>query len=362
MFKKFLLALLVAAAGLSLTSCNEEQETAKTRRTLLVYIEGRNNLSSAAKADLEEMHQALVPADCRLLVYRSISGDDHPVLMEIVNGKDFIITNYDAEAMATDPEHMRRVMRDMERNAPSDEYGVIFWSHSSGWRQKSPSITRGYGLEYSSQQMSITDMADVLKDFNFDFIFFDTCYMGCVEVAYELRNVARRMVASVCEVPTEGMPYNLTIPHFFNTNTDLGLKAVIDITVNYYATVNSNKPSSCPSTLSLINLSKLDDVALEVKRVINNPLPGGSYQNFSISAPYKDLFFDLEQYIEALGGDISVLSNAVIYERHTSYPIWGKVNINRCCGLTVYIPLSPLQNYKLYDYNTLSWAKYLNLN
>lgn len=358
MFRRLIFPILIIFAVL-FSSC-EQKETAETcRRTLLVYIEGRNNLSNAALNDLEEMRRAYLPKDCRLLVYKSISGEDKPVLMEIKHGKDSVIITYPSDALATDPEQMRRVLSDVKNHAPSEEFGVIFWSHSSGWRQKAPSMSRGYGLEYSTKQMSITDLAGVLEDFSIDFIFFDTCYMGCVEVAYELRNVAQRLVASVCEVPTDGMPYDKTLPHLFNTDLDAGLKGAIDVTVDYYT---DSKITSCPSTLSLIDLTKIDDIAHEVKRVINNPLPEGKYQRFSRSTPYKDLFFDLRQYLANLGGNTSVINAAVIHERHTPYPIWDTLPLEHCCGLTVFIPLSSQYNYQSYDYNTLSWAKYLNLN
>ena len=40
-----------------------------------------------------------------------------------------------------------------------------------------------------------------------DFIIFDACFMGSVEVAYELRDVCDKIVASPTEVIAEGMDY-----------------------------------------------------------------------------------------------------------------------------------------------------------
>ncbi len=363
MFKRIVIPLILLALGL--TCCNLEEPgvskpeaPVKVRRTVLVYMEGRNNLSDAALYDLSEMRRAKLPEDCRLIVYRSISGEKNPVLMEIKHGKDSVMITYPAEAMATDPEQLRAVLDDVKRHAPSDELGIIFWSHSSGWCQKSPMLSRGFGQEYSSHQMSITDLAAALDGQGLDFIFFDTCYMGCVEVAYELRNAATRMVASVCEVPADGMPYEQTLPFIFDANIDDGLKNAIDATVNLYT---ENGTTSCPSTLSLIDLTRMQSVADSTKKIISNQLPDEfTPQRFSTASPYRELFFDLGQYIEALGGETEVVGNAVIYERHTPYKVWNILSLDHCSGLTIGIPSINPAIYEKYLYSTLEWTKYMN--
>lgn len=367
MFKRILTPLILLLVAL--TACDHieladepagEKTVEKVRRTLLVYMEGRNNLSSAALSDLDEMRMAGIPDDCRLLVYRSISGETNPLLIEIAGGEDSTLVTYPADALATDVEQMRRVFSDVKAAAPADEFAVVFWSHSSGWRQKSTALARAYGLEYSSRQMSVSDLASALNGQGVDFIFFDTCYMGSVEVAYELRNAARRMVASVCEVPTDGMPYNLTLPYLFDEDIDAGLINAIDTTVDFYT---ENRITKCPSTLSLIDLTAVGAVAEALKPMIKNEFPDDiDLQRFATSSTYRNLFFDLGQYMEVLGADTSALSAAVIYERHTPYPIWGTLPLTRCSGLTVGIPSVAPALYEKYEYYTLAWSKFLEIN
>jgi len=354
--------LIALAALLPVVSCTSDavlpEPPVKARRVILVYMEARNNLSYAAASDLAEMRRAEIPADCRLLVYKSIRGETHPTLVEIANGTDTVLVDYEAGVSAVDPKQMRQVIADARREAPGPEFGMVLWSHSSGWRQKSVMRARGYGLENSSRQMSVSDLAGALRDQGIDFLLFDTCYMGSVEVAYELRDVARWLVASVCEVPTNGMPYHLTVPKLFAEDIPSGLKEAIDINVDGYIADNE----ACPSTLSLIDLSKLDGVAAAMKDVVGNPLPEDySPQRFSESTPYRYLFYDLGQYMEALGADMTALGEAVVYERHSPM-IWNRTPIERCSGLSVYIP-SPGSgyDYSSYDYSTLEWAKFLNL-
>jgi hypothetical protein len=241
--------------------------------------------------------------------------------------------------------------------APAQEYGLILWSHSSGWQQR-PTKSRGFGLENNSTQMSISDFVSAINGTEMDFLFFDTCYMGCVEVAYELRHAAHYMVASVCEVPGMGMPYNRTLPELYNQDMIEGLKNAIDITVSSYAAGNG-----CPSTLSLIDLSKMDNLAQAVKNAPATLPEDFVPQRFSISEPYCWLFYDFGQYFQAIGGDPDALTSAVLHEQHTAM-IWGTIPITHCSGLSIFLPnfSQGKFNYDSYGYSSLQWYKFLNQN
>lgn len=323
-------------------------------KVVLVYMEAKNNLYTFAYDDLAEMKQADIPDGCRLLVYKSIRGESHPTLVEITGGADTVVKHYPDTVSAIDPDHMRLVIDDVRALAPAEHMGLVLWSHSSGWRQKAPArvAARGYGLE-NGWQMTMTQLGMALNGQGLDFLMFDTCYMGSVEVAFELRDAARWMVASVCEVPTRGMPYHLTVPYLFADSVPQGLSRVIDLNVDFYL----NDPAeSCPSTMSLIDLSKLMPVAEAVRDRMQSPLPADyKAQAFSVASPYKYLFFDLGQYMEALGADMQTLSDAVVYERHTP-KIWNSLPLEHCSGLSVYIPqLTPGDLYTNYGYDSLQW-------
>lgn len=359
MRRVFLIFMVIAALAV-LAGCDEPEPKPRpepptaTRRTVLVYIEARNSLAGNAADDLAEMENATIPSDCRLLVYRS-TRDGEPELLEIKNGSRDVLKTYPEDASAVDPAQMGAVLADARSLAPAEGYGLVLWSHSSGWQQTSRR-SRGFGLENSRLQMSISDLAGVLSGVEspFEFLIFDTCYMGCVEVAYELRNTARYMVGSVCEVPTPGMPYDLTVEHLFDADTRRGLTAAIDLTVDTYL---ADKTISCPSTLSLIDLEAMPALAAAVKARFVPSLPVGyEAQPFSVSTPFRNLFFDFGQwYAGALGGDPAALSAAVLHERHTPM-IWGRLPLVACSGLSVYLPqLSDGFDYTSYGYDTLGW-------
>ena len=350
LFKFLLFVGLVAG----LSACERYVAPDNTvRRTVLVYMEARNSLSGNSQDDIVEMRLADIPKDCRVLVYHSAYGSA-PKLIEVVNGREVVLKQYPEGTSAVDSEQMRSVIVTAQTIAPALEYGLILWSHSSGWMQ-SPVKARGFGLENSREQMSVSDLADALEGCELDFIVFDTCYMGCVEVAYELRRSARYMVASVCEVPEDGMPYDLTLRELLDKNMVGGLKRAIDITVESYV-----GEGGCPSTLSLTDLTKMDSLAEAVVAASGELPETFEPQVFSISTPYKRLFYDFGQWFQAIGGDKLAMDDAILYERHTA-SVWGQVALTHCSGLSIYLPeFSQGYDYDSYGHSTLEWYNFIH--
>ena len=331
----------------------------ETRRTILVYMAARNNLSSFARLDISEMLRADIPSDCRLVVFRSLPGDVSD-LIEIYDGKIDVLKTYDEGIVGADAETLKEVLADVRTFAPATENGVIFWSHSSGWKasQRVAPFARSFGSENDGKcQIEMPDLAAALQTVpKFDFVFFDSCYMGCVEVAYEIRHAADYMVASVCEVPTDGMPYDRTLPYLFAENLTDGLQLAIDSNVDHYL----NDPSeSCPSTMSLIDLSAMDALAAAAAPILSNRgTPEEDFQYFSVSSSFRNYFVDLEQYMKQVSTDNiafeefkAALDRTVLHERHTDW-IWNRLPILTCCGLSI----NPDPTSAAYGYQSLAWT------
>lgn len=364
---RILWIILAIIAGFFTYSCGfEEPEPTPTppgrgpeeaRRTILVYMAARNNLSTFARLDVSEMLRADIPSDCRLVVFRSLPGDVSD-LIEIYDGKIDVLKTYDEEVIGADAETLKEVLADVRALAPARENGVIFWSHSTGWKsqQRVAPAARSFGEE-GGRQIAIPALAAALQTVpKFDFVFFDSCYMGCVEVAYEIRHAADYMVASVCEVPTDGMPYDRTLPYLFAENLVDGLQLTIDTNVDYYLNETSE---SCPSTMSLIDLSTMDALAAAAAPILTNRgEPEGDFQYFSVSSSFMNYFVDLEQYMEQVSTDDiafeefkAALDRTVLHERHTEW-IWNRLPILTCCGLSI----NPNPTSTAYGYQSLAWT------
>lgn len=361
---RILYLIFSVLAAITLTACpvidepdpqpNKPVNTV-ARRTILVYMAAKNNLSGFGSADINEMLLAEIPADCRLLVFRS--AYDRPAeLLEVVDGNLETLKTYPEETIGADAETLSEVLADSRSFVSSREWGVIFWSHSTGWKGavRAPA-SRAFGQEYS-RQIELPDFARAIETApRFDFIMFDSCYMGGVEVAYQLRHAADYLVASVCEVPSDGMPYNRTLPSLFSEDIPSGLIEAVDINVDYYL----SRPSElCPSTMSVIDLSKMEALAAASKPIYAAPVEAEEpFQKFSVTTPYKSLFVDFANFMEqtapseeALATFSAALDEAVIHERHTSR-IWGQLEIEHCSGLSV----NPEPENPDYSYRNLLW-------
>ena len=120
-----------------------------------------------------------------------------------------------------------------------------------------------------------------------DMLIFDVCFGASVEDAYQYRNYADYMLASANEVPGYGLDYTKLFYKFSNTCTaeDIG-KSIIDSFVEFYTNQpnyiftdwNKEKEnygsmekakyfSRKANTLSLIDLSKIDNVADKISKL-----------------------------------------------------------------------------------------------
>lgn len=358
---KKLLALLFALSVLVSCSNTSEPIEKGARRSVLVYMEAKNNLASNAVDDLDEMLRATIPDSCRLLVFLS-AYDCAPQLMEVKNGTLVSLLEYEKNTSAVDPKQLKRVVADAARLAPAKERGLVFWSHAFGWQQ-SARRSRSFGWENSTHTMSNTELADALKGADLDYIYFDACFMGSAEVAYELRRAADYLVASPAEVPGGGMPYNLTVPALFAKNIRAGLIETIDIVADYYDE-NPGAARGCPRTLSLIDLRKMELLATETKRIValgKEPAEGFVPQQYaSLTGSYRNRFFDLEHWADAIGADAQwhdALNDAVVYERHSPM-IWNSTPLVNCCGLSVFIPNEDY-DFNAFGYSTLQWPQFV---
>ena len=126
---------------------------------------------------------------------------------------------------------------------PAKSYGLVLWGHANSWLIRSDSIvyarTRAYGYDESTSPdtyMNFPSMARAIKNgmngSKLSYIFGDCCEIGCVEVAYELRNVADYLIASPAEIPGEGAYYE-DLTDLFDTSSNFYQK-IIDKYWDFY--------------------------------------------------------------------------------------------------------------------------------
>ena len=222
---------------------------------------------------------------------------------------------------------------------PADSYGLLFFSHASGWlpagalnnprsseinRQQiellNPSevdlrtlvIDNGGGPRY---EMEYDDFAAAIPDNSLDFIIFEACLMADVMSMYELRNKAEYVLVSSAEIVSPGFShiYINDIMRLYNTKESIET-VVSGFAQAYHDFIVTQFPENnelCSSTLGLIKMSEIQNLATTVKTALNNTkidestLTVNEIQRFDrlslISSGQRSYrYFDLDHVIENL--------------------------------------------------------------
>ena len=225
-----------------------------------------NNLTRFATEDLEEMKTGSLKLaeDQNLVIYVDKAGSlTTPYIVRAKNG-EMVDTIFMKEALSADPTTLQDVIQYTREHFPAKSYGLLLWGHASGWlvsTKDSISRTRGSsilepkayggatGNNSSSSSgnywMNIVPMAKAIQNGmgsdHLSFIFGDCCSFGCLEVAYELRNVTDYVIGSPAEVPDMGAPFDLIVPDMF-IETDNFYAKIIDHYFDYYLDIFKNNP------------------------------------------------------------------------------------------------------------------------
>ena len=359
----FLLSVILFSA------CEKENEPVPdppvSKRTVMVWLAGDNNLYSEVPHKLSALAEGFRNADnddCRLLVYADRRGN-YPQLIEIMpDGNQNVIETYPAHNSAS-PETFGRFIRYMMTTAPAERYGLIVFSHATGWlpqgalenptlEEKTLSRTI---FDDNGDQMPLSDFADALPtDIKFDYIVFENCFMGGVEVAYALRDKADKLLVSSAEILSPGFQeiYSTSLDKLLRQNADLS-----GFATNYFNYRNGKSGNYRSATVSVINTAAMLGLSALAKDIIGatesdngfGPIDESKLKTLQrFNRHDYTLFFDLEEYLCELAPDRTtgirtVIGDAVEYAATTPdfMPTYDHgFHIARHSGLTVYISQS----------------------
>ena len=388
--------VLIVLAGLMLISCKKEPETTppiKADRTVLVYMAADNNLAPYARKNIEDMKQGEVPdyfddgSGNVLLVYADITGEE-PKLIRLSRDRFGTVTEetlrvYDDQNSCSDSV-MRTVLSDVATLFPSDEAGLVLWSHGTGWLPEgyysdpvysSPDgaaavpyhiedpyahLVKSFGTD-DGAEMDIRDLAGALPG-HYSFILMDACLMGGIEVAYELRDCCDYFIGSAAEVLANGFPYEKVVGEFFDG--ERGLRNACRLFYEHYKEEGA--------TVSMVDTRRLDALAYAGRAVFASKR--GSIQDLDMSSIQgyyrmdRHWFYDLDDFIfqltyaedSALYEDFKeALDDAVVCKYTTDEFVlngYPQFSINKFSGLSTYIP-NPENPILDEYYRTLAWNK-----
>lgn len=389
--KYFLMFVTAAILLTAVTACNDSDEPSRipgpagstdnspVERAVLVYLLADNSLGSGGfdRRNLADMIQACRDGAFtgnRLIVYHDDNNVENPMLKEVTPLGLKILKEYSTAPLSVARERMEEVIRDFKQIAPAERYGLILWSHATGWlingENATPSsVTPLWFGEDRQHYMNIPVLADVLEEKGFDYIYFDCCHMASVEALYELRKVADMFVGSCAELPAEGMPYRATLPFLMRKEPDL--VAAAKATFNKYDALEGRARTA---TMSVIDATRLEQLAEATHNFYaTGPVLDSGYTGQPFERPKYGgepcYLFDYQDYIDALyfnnrdipevrtayASILEAMDECVIYQASTPY-IFNTVSIDAHSGLTTFILRAP-EDADIKGYRTLAWYR-----
>lgn len=366
MMKKSLIpAVTQALAVLSVVlpgGCTKElTERPPSRRPLVVYMALDNNLREEYSSRLAALRAGWRPG-MELWVYADTPEGASLGRMESAPEGVTLRTveRYGAENSASGAT-LERVLRTVWERSPATGYGLLFFSHATGWLPEgglqAPLVSRSIGLDQGSEMSLDAFVSAIPSGMPLDYVIFEACLMAGAEVALALAGHTDWVLASSAEVVEPG--FRPLYAENLALLTDGGRPVEEQLAAfgqRYMAHVRTLSGTGCSATLSLIRTSSMPALAEAVRRVTRGfadeegrDTPPAGLQHFDRPAAAR--FYDLEAYVEACLADLDAeaafrgaLADAVVWRDATERFLggegspYGGFDIRRHSGLTLYVP------------------------
>ena len=391
--------LLVAVAALIMSvSCsknNPDQDPENSfNRVFVMFSGGYNNLVTYLQRDqsdiIGEAPDSKLPlkgsGDVAVLVsHLSVDRIDYetPTPTYIIrmcregNGTPVLDTlkTYPPETRMTDRETLRDIFNFVLTTFPARHYGALYSSHGTGWlpegyynNMKWPS--KSIGCEAMDDGKKVVSVETDIKDFaaaipmHLDYLLLDACLMGCVEVAYELKDVVDKVAFSGTEILAAGFDYTKILDDLFPAGGDSNPEAVCR---DYFAQYVDGRSGG--ATISLVDCKELDGLAKVCKRLFEqyrdqmNAIKASNVQGFFQSN--KHFCYDLADIMDNAGLSAAdkaefkaALDKCILYKANTVE--FQSVSLRTWCGMSMYLPANGYEDLKDY-YMGLAWIRATSL-
>lgn len=383
--------------------------TPEKAQVMILYSAGFNSLCAALEDDVNDIKSGYLPLvgsmSKAVLVYsRRLSEtgrytDRTPsyLIRLSVDGWGKVISDtlktWPETDEAVSASTMTDVLETVKGLYPHASYGMVFSSHGSGWLpsgyystgkitagtaglQAVPYIdpnsdgsmprVKSIGIDNitsrNTYEMEIETFAQALP-MKFDYIIIDACLMGCIEVAYALKDKCDKLVFSQAEVLEDGLCDYTTLTQRVLKPVEPDLYNLCEDSYQHYK--NQDDPIYRSLTISMIDCTRLDGLAESCKLLFSKYRNQISLVNAANVQGYfrarKHWFYDLTDILRQSGipeadmaGYNKAMSDCVLYNAATDTFI--NFDIRTHCGLSMYLPAdgnSELDEF----YKTLSWNK-----
>ena len=322
------ISILVSTIAVANNVIAEEPETSATKEwTLFVYIDADNNLEGQGVEDFLEMAQVGSDSNINIVVqmdrvgwydlyyhfidqgYSSSQASDMADAADDTRYGDWETTKRFYITKDMTPISSNAISDLGEKNMgapqtlydfvswgldnyPANRYGLILWDHGGQWSGVCSDDTDDGDLLNMSELDLTFSYLSYYDDFYMDFLGFDACLMGSMEVAYQAWYYTDYMIASEMIEPGYGWIYNWSFGALAKNpkmTTESFCKIIVDDYVKSYETLYKKDQNDV--TLSVVNYT---DFYTGIYAFYNYTYE--LYKNYSMYQNYLNYAFGIGEY------------------------------------------------------------------
>lgn len=338
---KHLCFIMMQCVVTILVSCNDDIDWDNTndtpkQTTILFYIVGNNDLSTTLTNSIQSImtgyQRSSTPA--HVLIYADFNTA--PQLYLIETDKTGVVTKTSVRSYSNQnsasPTVMKSIIADVFTQYPAEKKVMVFSSHASGsLYYNNPVQKRSFGLD-GSYSMNLNDLGEALSDAPYlDVVLFDACLMGNIEVASELSEHVKYLIASPNSVPGQGYPYANSLEYLLQASQGGVIQVAKNYMNYYYDDYNPETPQWYHfAATSVYDLSRMG----EVERLTDSLFTHEQVQMrpYTLNRYYLKLFepkfplYDFGQWVDSVGLDNPYVDSVkqavkemVLYSDHGDY-------------------------------------------
>ena len=408
--KRSIIIVLAAVLLLPMTACSSwfSPKDKDTRMVLLYIAATEYSLSPYADGNRTDLLKEYVPSkkskNQQLLVFFQNRSTDSPTKKSDATLTRYytsnsgtvvaeLVTNFGNEFDAADPESFAQVLALAENTCKPTTRCLLVSSHGTGalpigffdGESETPGVFHlksraslpdgdvsavnpsrmaiRESITYDSKshnELDIKDFAQVLGLYHWESLLLDCCYMGAVEVAYQLKDCCDYIIASPTEILITGFPYPVILNQLFNHPGQEGLESICQA---YYDLYQGQVGVMQSGTITLVKCSEMEalaNICAEITCLRRSEME--AVQRLSVQHYYynagKDYFFDLGHYYEMFADNaqyarLSTQLDKTVPFKATTDRFIG-ISIDHYSGLSCYIPRADYPVLNSY-YKQLAW-------
>lgn len=321
--------------------------------TVLVYMNGANDLQQYSVLNMNQMEKVASNPDVRFVVQwkqfpAQFNGGTFNGTRRYLANSDFTnnINSTLLQDMGTSIDMgSTQTLHDFvtwgKANFPADHYCLIVWNHGNGWRRSLSNVDLSRAVSYDDEKgtsIQIWDLNQALGAEHFDMISWDASLMQMMEVAYEIKDNTDLIIGSEESPPAEGLPYDLVFAPFRdnpNATPKALSKSFVDGMLNVPSYANKKITQSVIDTSKLPALaSAISTLGVELKNnagsltsVIQSARVNSQAYSPSASRVYRDLKdvclrieagTSIPSVLAATAGVKTAVNDAIVWEGHNA--------------------------------------------